>query len=414
MAQSGYTPILLYASGTATNVPLAANMTSSSAGAELALNYADGKLYFKNSSGVVTLLASSGTVGGTTFSAGTTGFTPNTATSGAVTLAGTLVVGNGGTGLTSLTAGYIPYGNGTSALSSSSTLTYSGTLLSSTAYLATGVVTGSSSQGVFAYGSLGYTDVNHILTMASSQNSYIQMEIQNTNTGASASSDVIVGNNNTTSTTYYGDFGMNSSGWAGTAGTNSFGSPNMVYMTATTADLLIGTTTANTIRLAVGGGADSMQVNGTTGIVSFPTTTAITLPNGTTGQQPTGVAGMLRFNSTTTQFEGYNGTTWASVGGASLSNDTSSSTPYYPLFARATSGTALTIYTSNANYLYTPSSGQLQAPELYASNGLIANSLTVSASYTIPSGASAVSVGPVSVATGQSVTVPTGSRWVVL
>jgi hypothetical protein len=63
MAQSGYTPILIYASGTATNVPLAANMTSSASGAELALNYADGKLYYKNSSGVVTLLAGAGGAG---------------------------------------------------------------------------------------------------------------------------------------------------------------------------------------------------------------------------------------------------------------------------------------------------------------------------------------------------------------
>jgi hypothetical protein len=58
MAQTGYTPILVYASGTATNVPLAINLTSSALGAELALNYADGKLYYKNSSGTVTLLAS--------------------------------------------------------------------------------------------------------------------------------------------------------------------------------------------------------------------------------------------------------------------------------------------------------------------------------------------------------------------
>jgi hypothetical protein len=58
MAQTGYTPILIYASGTASNVPLAANLTSSASGAELALNYADGKLYYKNSSGTVTLLAS--------------------------------------------------------------------------------------------------------------------------------------------------------------------------------------------------------------------------------------------------------------------------------------------------------------------------------------------------------------------
>ena len=57
MAQSGYTPILIYGSGTATNVPLAADLTSTALGVELALNYADGKLYYKNSSGVVTLLA---------------------------------------------------------------------------------------------------------------------------------------------------------------------------------------------------------------------------------------------------------------------------------------------------------------------------------------------------------------------
>jgi len=64
MAQSGYTPILIYASGTASNVPLAANLTSSANGAELALNYADGKLYFKNSGGTVTLLASSSGIAG--------------------------------------------------------------------------------------------------------------------------------------------------------------------------------------------------------------------------------------------------------------------------------------------------------------------------------------------------------------
>jgi len=116
MSQSGYTPILIYASGTASAVPLAANMTSSAAGAELALNYADGKLYFKNSSGVVTLLATAGN-GVTTFSAGTTGFTPSTATSGAVTLAGTLANTNGGTGQSSAFTQYgITYASTTTAL----------------------------------------------------------------------------------------------------------------------------------------------------------------------------------------------------------------------------------------------------------------------------------------------------------
>ena len=52
-------------------------------------------------------LASSGAAGGvTTFSAGTTGFTPSTATSGAITLAGTLAVTNGGTGQTTAGAAF--------------------------------------------------------------------------------------------------------------------------------------------------------------------------------------------------------------------------------------------------------------------------------------------------------------------
>jgi hypothetical protein len=54
--------------------------------------------------------------GVSTFSAGTTGFTPNTATTGAVTLGGTLATTNGGTGLTSFTTNGAVYATSTSAL----------------------------------------------------------------------------------------------------------------------------------------------------------------------------------------------------------------------------------------------------------------------------------------------------------
>ena len=60
---------------------------------------------------------------GTTFSAGTTGFTPNTATSGAVTLAGTLGVTNGGTGQTTYTNGQLLIGNTTGNTLTKATLT---------------------------------------------------------------------------------------------------------------------------------------------------------------------------------------------------------------------------------------------------------------------------------------------------
>jgi len=65
----------------------------------------------------------------TTFSAGTTGFTPSSATSGAITLAGTLATTNGGTGLTSFTANGVVYASSTSALATGSALTFDGTNL---------------------------------------------------------------------------------------------------------------------------------------------------------------------------------------------------------------------------------------------------------------------------------------------
>jgi hypothetical protein len=67
--------------------------------------------------------ASTAPAAGTTFSAGTTGFTPNTATSGAVTLAGTLAVANGGTGQTTYTNGQLLIGNTTGNTLTKATLT---------------------------------------------------------------------------------------------------------------------------------------------------------------------------------------------------------------------------------------------------------------------------------------------------
>jgi len=146
---------------------------------------------------------------------------------------------------------------------------------------------------------------------------------------------------------------------------------------------------------------------------TFSSTGALTISKGTTGERPTAVSGMLRFNTTTTEFEGYNGTAWASVGGAALSNDTSTATNVFPLFANATTGTASTLFTSNAKLLYKPSTGEFQMSAPVASNGIVVNSLTVATSYTIASGFSGASAGPITIASGQSVTVAGGSRWVI-
>ena len=61
MAQTNYTPISLYYSATASNVPVNTNLVAG----ELAINTNDGKLFYKDSSGVVQTLASKAAASGT-------------------------------------------------------------------------------------------------------------------------------------------------------------------------------------------------------------------------------------------------------------------------------------------------------------------------------------------------------------
>ena len=118
MAQAGFTPIITYHSTTPTAVPTAGNL----APGELALNIADMKLYCENDSGVVTLLASAATTGTVTsvdVSGGTTGLTTSggpITTNGTITIAGTLAVTNGGTGITTVAQGDILYASGANTI----------------------------------------------------------------------------------------------------------------------------------------------------------------------------------------------------------------------------------------------------------------------------------------------------------
>jgi hypothetical protein len=99
MAQTGYTPIQLYYSTTASAAPIAGNL----ANGELAINITDGKLYYKDNLGAIQIIANKATLTSVdTISFGTTGLTPSSPTTGNVVVAGTLALANGGTGATTV------------------------------------------------------------------------------------------------------------------------------------------------------------------------------------------------------------------------------------------------------------------------------------------------------------------------
>ena len=69
---------------------------------------------------------------------------------------------------------------------------------------------------------------------------------------------------------------------------------------------------------------------------------------------------------------------------------------------------------ANSGFTFNSTTGLMIAPAVQASNGLVLNAITNTTSYTILTGNNAMSVGPFTVATSTSITVPSGSRWVVL
>ena len=162
---------------------------------------------------------------------------------------------------------------------------------------ATATTSGSAATGAYTYGTLSYSDSNNLVTLQSSVNAYNQLVVQNTNAGAAASADLTISNNNGTASTFYGNFGMNSSGWVGTAGTASFNASNVIYVTATSGDLAIGTTTSNSIRFVIAGGADAVTIdtNSRVGIGVTSPTAALHLEAGTA----TASTAPLKFDSGT-------------------------------------------------------------------------------------------------------------------
>jgi hypothetical protein len=104
---------------------------------------------------------------------------------------------------------------------------------------------------------------------------------------------------------------------------------------------------------------------------TFTGTGFMLVPKGTTAERPVSpVDGEMRYNTTTNQFEGYQGGAWGQLGGG------------------ATGGGGDEVFVENAR--------------------------TVTTNYTLSTGKSAESVGPITINSGIVVTIPSDERWVIL
>lgn len=136
---------------------------------------------------------------------------------------------------------------------------------------------------------------------------------------------------------------------------------------ALTAGDLYFNTGINRLKVYSGSAWLNAIVDTTTVVEKTSATGSAVIPSGTTAQRDGSPAnGYFRYNSSLASFEGYVGGAWGGVGGAQ------------------------------------------------AGGVIFENALTISANYTLTTSKNGLSVGPITIGSGVTVTVPSGQRWVVL
>jgi hypothetical protein len=330
------------------------------------------------SAGTVTSIATAGSVNGITLTGG-----PITST-GTITLGGTL----GSIANSQLTNSSITFGATAAAL---------GTTVSGFNAVSIGATTAST--GAFTYLStssttsttpvLGFNASNcNLASGATISGSYLQAVLQNKSGTAGASTNWAVSNDLATDSSYYGEFGMNSSVFSASTPADFFSINNGIYFSGHDGDLSIGSgngfktylawgTTGQSAHVINAAGAIGLSTNlGTTPATSGTTgfgTSGYLMQSGGSAAAPTWVA-----QSTIAAGSATTATTATNATNVGVTDDTTTATTVYPTWVTSTSGN-LPIKTASTRLSFVPSTGVLTATS-FAGAGAFT---TLSASSTV-------------------------------
>jgi hypothetical protein len=226
-----------------------------------------------------------------------------------------------------------------------------------------------------------------------------------------------------------------------------FSTPTFTGAVVCSSTLTVTGATILSSTLAVTGDT-SISGNGTiAGNLAVNGTGQVKLPNGTTAERSaTPTVGSVRYNTTLQQFEGYS--TYSGQTISSITNSTTTATLTTAANHNLTTGTFVTVsgatpaayngtfsitVTGDTTFTYTMLTDPAASASVVGSylvgvwgqigagatgNGgnqvFFENDQTVTSSYTIPSTRNAMTAGPVTIDTGVTVTVSTGSTWTVV
>ena len=193
---------------------------------------------------------------------------------------------------------------------------------------------------------------------ASVSGSYLQTLLQNKSGTAGASTNYVLSNDLGTDSTYYGEFGMNSSVYSSGTPADFFSINNGIYFSGHDGDISFGSGNGYKTYFAWGTTGQSAHVINASGAIGLSTNLGTTPAlSGTTGY---GTSGQVLTSGGSAAAP-----TWTTVtSGITITDNTSSSSTYYPAMTTATSGTITGETTSSTKLSFVPSTGTLTTSAL--------------------------------------------------